>query len=250
VLLAEYLDHLRVDSADLLDAAAAGADAAVPSCPGWDMASLVGHVAAVHRWVTGMVATRAGERGPFPEPPAGWDALLEWYRAGADELVRTLEAADPAAPVWNWRDRAPAPVAFWHRRMAHETAMHRWDAQLAVGAPSPVEAALAADGVDEITGFVDGWLRRRPAEGLQGQLGLEATDAGLRWVLSLSPDHLEHVDGPLPVDDAPRASTAVTATASDLLLWLTGRLDASDALIAISGEPTLVATWERSVSFG
>ena len=48
------------------------------------------------------------------------------------ELVATLDAVDPELPAWNFAPQAKK-AAFWHRRMAHETAIHRWDAQMAGG---------------------------------------------------------------------------------------------------------------------
>ena len=63
----------------------------------------------------------------------------------------------------------PSPLAFWARRQAHETAVHRYDAQSAApgGPPAPAGAfdpAFAADGVDElIMGFAARRRYRRPA---------------------------------------------------------------------------------------
>src|SRR5215469_3181220 len=53
----------------------------------------------------------------------------------------------PSSP----RGCGPAPAGFWIRRMAHETLVHRADAQLAAGAaPEPlIEAEVAADAIDE-----------------------------------------------------------------------------------------------------
>ena len=38
------------------------------------------------------------------------------------------------------------------RRMAHETSMHRWDADNAQGDPAPIDPELAIDGIDEALG--------------------------------------------------------------------------------------------------
>ena len=46
---ASYLDSLRGDAADLLTAAGGQLDADVPTCPGWKMERLVGHVGREHR---------------------------------------------------------------------------------------------------------------------------------------------------------------------------------------------------------
>ena len=46
--------------------------------------------------------------------------------------IDTLEALDPESPAWNWAPQAKK-AGFWHRRMAHETSVHRWDTQMALG---------------------------------------------------------------------------------------------------------------------
>ena len=57
-----------------------------------------------------------------------------------------------------WSFTGPTPAGFWIRRMAHETLVHRADAQLAAGAePEPViEAEIAADAIDEWLMLVTG----------------------------------------------------------------------------------------------
>jgi hypothetical protein len=72
-------------------------------------------------------------------------------------------------------------AAFWFRRMAHETAVHRWDAQLAVRLPEPLESKLAADTVAEA---LDTFLpsgRQRSPHNLTGLVHLTATDLGQEW---------------------------------------------------------------------
>src|ERR671938_68607 len=78
-----------------------------------------------------------------------WLAGLRADGAAFRAAVGQVDALDPGLPAWN-----PAPqakrVEYWYRRMAHETALHRWDAQMAVGLGEPIEAKLAADGVTEV----------------------------------------------------------------------------------------------------
>ena len=50
--------------------------------------------------------------------------------------------------MWTWTP--DHTVGFWSRRMAHEVAVHRWDAQGAAGDPSPIERELAVDGIQEV----------------------------------------------------------------------------------------------------
>src|SRR5205814_4624190 len=125
--------------------------APIRGCPGWTMARLVGHVGQVHQWAGEMVRTRSTEQLDFrslSEPPEG-DGLVPWFTEGVERVAASLEAAGVDVPVWNWGD-APKTSAFWFRRMAEETSVHRWDAEDAIGQAAPIDAGLAAEGIDEL----------------------------------------------------------------------------------------------------
>src|SRR5690606_21081055 len=63
-------------------------------------------------------------------------------------LLEELSAQDPdASTMTRWSP--PQPAGFWFRRMALEVAVHRYDAELTHGVPTPIDAGPAADGVDE-----------------------------------------------------------------------------------------------------
>jgi uncharacterized protein (TIGR03083 family) len=57
-------------------------------------------------------------------------------------------------PVWAFGEMRPA--SFWARRMAHETAVHRADAEIAVGRTPDLAPELAADAIDERLGMLSG----------------------------------------------------------------------------------------------
>ena len=145
-----YLDHLANDAerfSALLETAST--DVPVAACPGWDVLRLAQHLGQVQRWAAFCVTNgRAPTEDDPPLESFDPDHAAEWFRAGAAALVTTLAAADPAAPTWH-----PFPVerigAVWPRRLAHETAMHRWDAEHAVGITPELDAELASDGIDE-----------------------------------------------------------------------------------------------------
>lgn len=136
---AEFIETLRQDGTLLADAAQrACLDGAVPPCPDWRVRDLVRHQGTVHRWATRFVA----EGRIQPEPitartPADDAELLAWFRDGHERLVSALETAPPDLECWYFL-RADSPLGFWARRQAHETAVHRVDAEIAAGrAPSP-----------------------------------------------------------------------------------------------------------------
>ncbi|HEY8216799.1 MAG TPA: maleylpyruvate isomerase family mycothiol-dependent enzyme, partial [Acidimicrobiia bacterium] len=187
---AAYLAAIRDNARVLVDAAeAAGLDARVPTCPDWDVAELLAHIGRVHRWAASNTTRSpdAGYAAPDVEipPPRGRAA---WVRVGAAELVAALErpADDPA---WTWM--APSTIGFWQRRQAHETAMHRVDAESATGAPQPIDAALAADGIDEWFEIVGNTPWRAPPTGEGESLHFHCTDVEGEWVVRLVPTGVE-----------------------------------------------------------
>ena len=129
--------------------------AAVPTCPEWTVRDLVRHLGGVHRWATGYVADRRTEVWDveLDEVVGAWPddaALADWLRDGCTALADALAAAPDDLECWTFLP-APSPRAMWARRQAHETAIHRVDAELAAPTPSdPFRPAFAADGVDEL----------------------------------------------------------------------------------------------------
>ena len=168
VEIAEHIVSLERDG-QLMAAAAqrAGLAAPVPSCPGWQVRDLLRHQGHVHRWAGRFVTERLPDAVPEPseaeilaaDPPD--EQLLDWFREGHAALVGALRAALPDLTCWTFLP-APTPLAFWARRQAHETAMHRVDAELAAGGPvTSFDPAFAADGIDElIMGFLGRHERR------------------------------------------------------------------------------------------
>lgn len=240
---ATYLDHLRADGAALGSAAGGALERPVPTCPEWDVAELVRHVGKGHRWFADIVRTRATEgHWRFPQAPAEGGVLLAWYDEGLAALVDVLKATDPDEPVWNWFDDTPAPALFWHRRVAQETSVHRWDAQFAVGDAQPFDADLAVDGIDEHLSFIAFGLPVKPVEGLSGSLHLHATDVEGEWSLKLAPDQLDHDRSHT------KADAAVRGPASDLLLWLVNRQPPQSPVLEVFGDDAIIDAW-RSVRF-
>ncbi|MFI5045441.1 MAG: maleylpyruvate isomerase family mycothiol-dependent enzyme [Acidimicrobiia bacterium] len=222
-----YLDAIARESAALAAAArTAGLDAAVPSCPDWNVADLVEHIGNVQRWATATVSTLPSDRIRFSstaEHPSP-DELLDWLARVSRGLVDELTAADPSAPVWTFGpDRT---VRFWFRRQAQEAAVHRWDAELAAGDPSPIDAVLAADGVAE-------WLDLRIAANAAAFAGQGETvhlhctdtaeDGGGEWLVTLGET------GPTVEPVHAKGDVAARGTASDLDLFVWGRVE-PDAL--------------------
>jgi uncharacterized protein (TIGR03083 family) len=188
--IAELIDTLDHEGHLLADAAAkAGTDARVPTCPGWQVRELLSHTGRVHRWATRHVAEGLTEPVQLgDEPELDGAELVAWYREGHRALVKAVTDADPALECFTFLP-APSPLAFWARRQAHETAVHRVDAESALGADhSPFAPAFAADGIDELLTRFHGRERSRLRTDTPRILRLRATDTDDVWTVRLSED--------------------------------------------------------------
>jgi len=191
-------------------------DRRVPTCPEWDVAQLIRHLGGVHRWVRRKYLGAGDEPRVNQHELAGAE-LVDWYRSSLDAIVDALAQRDPAETVGSFA--GDATVGFWYRRQAHETAMHRYDLDTATrpGAERPIDAVLAADGIDEwLELFVPRFLELGagvPADmvGMTVHLHAGDTDRG-EWSLELTPDGIawsrEHT----------KADAALRGGASELLL--------------------------------
>src|SRR5262249_5411751 len=159
-----YIGALRREGQLLAgEAQRAGLAARVPSCPGWAVRDLLKHTGYVHRWATGFVAQGLirpvgdSEEEILSQGP-GDAELPGWFREGHAALVQALSVAGPDLNCWAFL-AAPSPLAFWARRQAHETAIHRVDARQA--AVTPGDAASARGAGAGTRGGGRGMLRAR-----------------------------------------------------------------------------------------
>ncbi|WP_441248739.1 maleylpyruvate isomerase family mycothiol-dependent enzyme [Kitasatospora sp. McL0602] len=236
----EHIDALRREGALLADAiAATDPDAPVPTCPDWRLRDLVQHTGQVHRWATSYVAE--GHRQPVApdsRPPADAD-LLDWFREGHDGLVAALAGAPAELDCWTFL-AAPSPLAFWARRQAHETAVHRVDAEAAAGRPArAVPAAFGRDGIEElVTG-----LLARPKSRLRSEqertLLIRPTDADAPLLVRIGPDPLQ-----VSADADSAADCTLSGSAGELYLLLWNRLPLS--AVEVTGDQGVLDLWRES----
>jgi uncharacterized protein (TIGR03083 family) len=170
--------------------------------------------------------------------------LLAWFRDGHAALAQTLATADPAVACATFMP-APSPLAFWARRQAHETAIHRADADSAAGTMPEYEPGFAADGIDEL---IMGFGRRRkyqPRSTAGGAwLRVLATDTGDAWLVEAQGGDLQPRRD---ADDHQEAGCTVSGPASSLYLYLWNRADAARAGVTVAGDPGLLSSWQSSV---
>jgi uncharacterized protein (TIGR03083 family) len=235
--VATHISHLATEGSLLAVAAErAGLDAPVPSCPEWVVRDLMRHTGGVHQWATSIVATPRTQpwEVDLAELVGGWPSdgeLVDWYRTSHAGLVAALRDADPALECFTFL-AAPSALAMWARRQAHETTIHRVDAELAGPlAVSPIDAAFAADGIDELLGcFITRGAKRLYADPPR-VLRVSATDTGDVWDVRFQ-------TGPVTTTrnaSQRQADATIEGTAAELYLALWSRRDTSG--LPVSGDP-------------
>ncbi len=227
--IAEHIDALREQGELLAESAEGGGlDLAVPTCPEWQLRDLLDHVGRVHRWAAAYVATGRTtmlgdeeEKPIFGDPPRD-EELVDWFRTGHRNLCESLESAPADLECWTFM-AAPSPLAFWARRQAHETTIHRADAESASGKLTSVSPRLAADGIDELlTGFAP--RGRRLLFDPPRTMAVETSDSNDRWLITLG---TEQVTAVRDAGGTSGADCTVSGSASDVYMSLWNRLPSS-----------------------
>jgi uncharacterized protein (TIGR03083 family) len=181
------------------------------------MSDLAEHVAMAY--LHKVAAIRENRQPDWPPELDDVDPLALLTQATA-ELDSVFAARDPAGPAWTWGPEQT--VAFWIRRMAHETAVHRVDAEAAAGERTPVDPGLAVDGADEMLSVLLPTIQRHWGDELRSQLKgargevVAVRTGGREWRLELGPDGIGFApSGPL--------EATVEGEPEQVLLWLWGR---------------------------
>ncbi|EKX66207.1 maleylpyruvate isomerase family mycothiol-dependent enzyme [Streptomyces ipomoeae] len=244
----EITEHIRTldDEGRLLSEAAreAGIDAEVPTCPGWRVRDLLRHTGTVHRWAAAFVADgHTSPRAPLNEPDLDGAPLVAWFEEGHRRLVDTLRGAPADLDCWSFLP-APSPLAFWARRQAHETTVHRVDAESARGG-TPAEPAVefAVDGLDELLLAFHVRAKSRVRTEKPQVLRVRATDADAVWTVRLSsePPVTERTHR-LEAADSTDADCEITGPASRLYLSLWNRLP----FPTVTGDTSLADLWREN----
>lgn len=249
----EIAEHITVVGREAKALAAAaeqgGLDVPIPTCPEWNMRDLVRHLGMIHLWAAGHVVQRqdaswGDDLGEFPrvwpDLAVFWpddEKLVSWYLETNANLVKTLEAAPPDTDSWTFLP-APSPLAMWARRQAHETAVHRFDAENAAGIASEFDPVLASDGVDEL---VAGFAPRKeefPVDRDRTMI-VHATDTDDRWHITLAPTGITTVRSGGPAD------VTLSGAASDLYLTLWNR--GEDSSIDVTDDHEVLELWHDNV---
>ena len=219
----------------------------VPTCPGWTLEKLFRHVGRGDRWAAQIIGDRLDhyldprsvEGG---KPPADRNDVVSWLHGGARRLIDAVELTGPETPVWTFL--GPRPANWWVRRRLHETAVHRADAELALGHDFALAPELAADAISE-------WLERVATQAGQDRrplpldrdntLHLHATDPGLdadgEWTVTAAQAQIawSHAHD--------KGTVALRGSAVDLLLAIVRRKPTADAAITVFGDEMVWQNW-------
>ena len=227
----------------------------VPTCPEWTLRNLATHVGRAHRWAAEIARTRSPDfiefrqvpDGKFPDDPA---QQAPWLRAGA---ARVIEAVREAGSDRVWAFAATMqPASFWGRRMAHETGVHRADAEIAFGREPGYEPDIAADAIEEYLGFLSGPAHGDPDPRLAALpvgavMHVHATDEGLNgageWLVRRTGSQVKVDHGHVKGD------VALRGPAARLLLVLTRRVPADDPSVQVLGDESVLTGWLAATPF-
>ncbi len=215
--------------------AAAGLEAAVPTCPGWNVRDLLVHMGLAQRWCTAVLTdgvARPDEKalladlGDYADP-------LDWLDDGVVELLNALVRADADGDYFFFLKNASASKReAWARRQCHEATIHAVDAMAARLGAAPAAsqvwftARLAVDGIDELLrGFVPKRSSPLRAESTR-TLAVRVDDAGGAslpgdgWTVTFGPEGAACEYGAAPDADATITGSAVAVY---LGLWNRGQ---------------------------
>jgi uncharacterized protein (TIGR03083 family) len=232
------LDHegiIRAEAEAIAVAGEEGDDGATVPATDWTLADLLDHVGRLSWFWAGR--TRKAGGGDFydTERPEG-TSRSDFLRRGTATMCEQLAAAAPDAEIKTWAGLKP-PAWLW-RRMTHELAVHRWDAQAAVGTADPIATEVAEDGLDEL---LSEFSPAADLAAVAGTLHLHATDGDGEWFLAPTADGLTWERSHTKADVAVRGPTA------DLLLLLWGRKD-TDA-VDVLGDEQVLTRWREATRF-
>jgi uncharacterized protein (TIGR03083 family) len=235
----ELLTAVRGDGEAILAAAGQGLDVAVPTCGDWRMPDLLLHLGAIYHRIATIVGERATSPIPLESPADGVDPV-GYLSTGLDELVQALSEADADTPAWNWSPE-PQVAFFWARRMAHESAVHRYDAQRAHDVAQPIDADLAHDGLDELVDVILPRVVERDGPTLPDATFCFLAGESASWSVRLGADGVQRLDA------ANAPDVTVRGTTSALLLAAYSRVPWTS--LEVEGDAALLDEWSQRLSF-
>ncbi|MEV4682308.1 maleylpyruvate isomerase N-terminal domain-containing protein [Streptomyces kurssanovii] len=239
-------------------ASAPSLDVQVPTCPEWTLFDLVQHLGEGRRsWAATVAAGPAPAKSAAegaPVAPREREALRAWLAESTEQLLDALRKAGPDRGCWTWWETSQSPQTSGAvaRHQLQEIAVHTYDAQITVGAPQPLPAEVALDGVDEFlstcVATTSAWPHKPAA------VDFHASE-GRSWRLALSADGARTTRRPGPGtisataagQDPDAANASARGTAGELVLVLHDRIPINS--LKLDGDRRIfdqLSTWDPS----
>ena len=236
----DYCSVIEDESSRLVAALEANRDGRIPWSDRWTVGTCAKHVGGTHHVVAKVIEDRPTASfelfATLDAPDKTDPGLAAWVAEGTAALVAQLRATDPAAECWSWHPDERS-AGFWARRMAHETLVHRWDAEAGAGTTgAAMDPTVAADGIDE---YLDVFVA--VTRGLQNSpagpsFHYDCTDTGDSWFLQL-PSAGTRVVTREPVECAVR----FRGPAEGLLLVAWGRVRPDVVRVEVLGDTAVLS---------
>lgn len=247
--------------ADRFGVVLAAADPASPvrTCPDWKAADLLRHLTEVHQFWAAVIGDRLTASGVAdfektrPSLPDDPGRLQDLRRQATADLLTALSDRDPAEQAWSWFP-PDQTVGFTWRMQTHEATMHRVDAELAAGlAIGPIDAEVAADGIDHVLDVMWAWVPPEVPRRRTGTVALEATDTGRSWLVNAfrwsGQAWGQRFDDQIGCERAdagtPDAIVSGTAEDLDLLVWTR-----ADRNVVRSGDEGALVEFQAMLDYG
>ena len=192
----------------------------VPSCPEWTLEDLAWHLGVVQRfWAVNLLAreTAAPVETIDDDVASESAAFAAWCRDSTAQLIGALDSLEEDSPCWTWWGE-PNSAGAVARHQVQEAVVHAWDAANAVGVAPALPRDAALDGVPEFLHVHRADLVVPSAKSIT----FHASDADASWTLGAG------------------ETTTISASASDLVLYLNGRC--SLEALSVVGDPAVVHT--------
>ncbi|MEV6195959.1 maleylpyruvate isomerase family mycothiol-dependent enzyme [Streptomyces sp. NPDC051920] len=237
-------------------ASAPSLDVQVPTCPEWTLFDLARHIGEGRRdWAATVAAGPAPVKSAAegaPAVPREREALVAWLAESTEQLVDALREAGPDRGCWTWwaASQSPETCGAVARHQLQQMAVHTYDAQITVGAPEPLPAEVALDGVEEFlftcVATTSAWPHKPTA------FDFHATE-GHSWRLTVDGDGARSTrisaPGTTPAatadEDPDPAGVSVHGTADELVLFVYDRIPADSLqLEGDAGLFDLLRAWE------
>jgi uncharacterized protein (TIGR03083 family) len=232
-----HREALRRECELILDAGDEDLEVPVPTCPEWRLSDLVEHLGDVFIFWRAQLEAASPEAPAEPSRrgvPAG-SALMDWFEGTCAELQVTLGDRDPGEPCWNWSG-TDLTASWVCRRMALESAVHRYDTEISIDSPTSIDRELAVDGIDEwVSVHLATDVPEAPEATLGGVLCLACADDPAAWTVEVAGGRLRWSEGRGPAD------AVVVGLASDLYLYCWNRRPLE--VLELTGSREVALAW-------